>query len=440
MKFHSDDQTIDDLRIFGKNNQGGLFDLYNQTCTRGGEKLLKEMFLAPLSDRTAIQWRSNTIEHFAKQEVKFPFDPTVFDFIEKYLADSASEVHTRLSDRDIQNGVLAVLEFLRLTKTLIDSNEVRSNIAFVSEREKMADILRDPAFEPAFHENTKGKMSYSAVTAFDILFRVRERGKIRIILGYTYQLDVYLSVASLARAKSFVFPKALEKGMGYLNMEGVYHPELKQPVRNDILFAREKNVMFLTGANMAGKSTLLRSVSTAVYIAHIGFPVAARSMEFSVLDGLYTTINLPDNLGAGASHFYAEVLRLKKIVGELQKGRSLFVVFDELFRGTNVKDAQEATVAVTTGFSGKKSSLFVISSHIVEAAEQMTHDKGIFFEQLPTSMNGSTPSYTYRLKKGITGDRHGMVIIRNEGILEILKEGLRKTNVQKNDILNLKAI
>src|SRR6185295_7447432 len=110
---------------------------------------------------------------------------------------------------------------------------------------------------------------------------------------------------------------------------------------------------------------------TAVYIAHMGFPVAAKSMEFSVFDGIYTTINLPDNLGIGASHFYAEVLRVKKMASELNSGKSLFIIFDELFRGTNVKDAHEATVAVTNAFAGNKTSMFIISSHIVEAGEAL---------------------------------------------------------------------
>ncbi len=81
-----------------------------------------------------------------------------------------------------------------------------------------------------------------------------------------------------------------------------------------------------------------------MFLAHMGLPVPATRMQFSVLDGIYTTINLPDNLGMGASHFYAEVLRVKKMTAELQQGKDLFIVFDELFRGTNVKDAYEATL------------------------------------------------------------------------------------------------
>ena len=173
---------------------------------------------------------------------------------------------------------------------------------------------------------------------------------------------------------------------------------------------------------MAGKSTFMKSLGSALYLAHMGFPVAARSMEFSVLDGIYTTINLPDNLGMGASHFYAEVLRIKKIAKELSIGKNLFVIIDELFRGTNVKDAYEATVAITSAFAKKRSSMFVISTHIIEAGDKLKEQcSNILFFYLPTLLEYNKPVYTYRLKEGISADRHGMIIINNEGILDILK-------------------
>ncbi|HVK47057.1 MAG TPA: hypothetical protein VM488_04425, partial [Pseudobacter sp.] len=197
-----------------------------------------------------------------------------------------------------------------------------------------------------------------------------------------------------------------------------------KPVGNDVEMNGDQNVIFITGANMAGKSTFLRSLSTALYIAHTGFPVAAKAMSFSVLDGIYTTINLPDNLGIGASHFYAEVQRVKKMAAELSSGKSFFILFDELFRGTNVKDAHEATVAVINGFAQIRQSLFIISSHIVEAGDDLKQRNNIRFLFLPTRMNGHVPEYTYTLEQGITNDRHGMVIIRNEGILDILKNGI----------------
>ncbi|MGN6417494.1 MAG: MutS-related protein [Pseudobacter sp.] len=431
MYLQTDDQTIDDLRIFGKRDSPGVFDLYNKVHTRGGENLLKEMFRAPLSDMGKINTRSSMIQHFAGNKIPFPFSASMFDMAEKYM-QSVEETSRQgnhkplLSEKEIGNGVAAVIELMQTTRSFIHSPSVSGLAAFATERKSIATILNDAAFEPVLRENGKSRLAYAAVAAYDVLFRNREHAKVNRLLQHIYYLDVLLSVAAVAVDRGFVFPNAhAEKGAALI-LEGVYHPELKSAVANDLRMKEDHNLVFLTGANMAGKSTFLRSVSVAMYVAHMGFPVAAKKMEFSVMDGIYTTINLPDNLGIGASHFYAEVLRVKQVAAELSKGKSIFVVFDELFRGTNVKDAHEASVAVALSFARKRNSLFIISSHIIEAGEQLKQMNNIGFWYLPTRMNGNMPEYTYRLENGITDDRHGMIIIRNEGILDILEKGKKK--------------
>jgi DNA mismatch repair ATPase MutS len=434
MYLATDEQTIADLGIFGTRNGNGIYDLYNRTHTRGGEAILKELFLHPLSDREEINRRSRIIEHFATLNMPFPFEAALFDMAEKYLINADEQTknisqQNVLGEKEIQNGVIAVIELIQRIKRFIETKEATDFDAYEKERKTVVLLLAEPTFEPALNEKLKGRLSYTAIAAYDALFRLREYRKIKDLLDQIYYLDVYLSVAKLAVERRFVFPRALDKSRHSVKFEGVYHPELKEPVGNDLRMDPGKNVIFLTGANMAGKSTFLRSISTAVYIAHVGFPVAARSMEFSVMEGIYTTINLPDNLGIGASHFYSEVLRVKKVATELSEGKSLFIVFDELFRGTNVKDAHEATVAITDAFAKNKSSLFIISSHIVEAGEELRQEPAIGFQYLPTRMNGHIPEYSYTLEDGITDDRHGMIIIRNEGILDILKKGRRPTMV-----------
>ncbi len=430
MILHTDDQTIEDLRIFGKRDTQGIYDLYNHTRTRGGEAILSEMFRQPLSDREEINRRSSIIAHFAQHKVSFPFNAALFDMAEKYLANANAQTqnatrNAALSEKDVNNGVAAVIELIQQVAAFINADAVKQIPAFDAERSAISELLTDAALDPVHQEKNK-RLSFAAVTAYDLLFRTRERNRIEQLMRHVYRLDVYISVASVATEHQFVFPKALEKGKDLLLLEGVYHPGLKNAIGNNVHLHTGEHVIFLTGANMAGKSTFLRSLSTAVYLAHMGFPVAARKMEFVVLDGIYTTINLPDNLGMGASHFYAEVLRVKKIAAELHAGKSLLVIFDELFRGTNVKDAHEATVAITGAFAEKKNSLFVISSHIVEAGEDLKQHPGTGFLYLPTRMNGNKPEYTYRLERGITDDRHGMIIIRNEGILDILKNGRKR--------------
>jgi DNA mismatch repair ATPase MutS len=426
MFLQTDDQTIEDLRLFAKREQKGIYDIYNNAATRGGELLLEKMFRNPLSDQEAITERSDIIGSFAKMKTVFPFQPALLDSVEKYLSQE-HEHHdgqkSTLGEREIANGISSIIELLHGLRAFLEQGDITRVSRLKRESIAMTNLLNDPGLQPVFKERPGSKLSYAAMTAFDILFRVKARQQVMTALNFIYQLDVFIAVGTVAVNRKFTFPVARPKGSNLLKIEGVYHPELKSPVCNSLHMHAGKSVVFLTGANMAGKSTFLRSYSTAVYIAHMGFPVAAASMEFSVMDGVYTTINLPDNLGIGASHFYAEVLRVKKVATELGSGKSLFILFDELFRGTNVKDAHEGTVAITQAFAGKQTSMFIISSHIVEAGDELKQKKNIAFHYLPTRMNGTVPEYTYTLEQGITDDRHGMIIINNEGILETLKNG-----------------
>lgn len=426
MLLQTDEQTIDDLRLFSKQEQRGIYDIYNNTFTRGGESVLEKMFRNPLADATAIAERSSIISSFARLDAKFPLEAALLDGVEKYIAQTAKSADgqkSTLGEKEIQAGVSAVIGLFHRVLDFVEKGAVAQVAALAPERQDMMVLLSDEGLRPVFNERPGARLSYAAITAYDILIRVRERDKVARVLQFIYLIDVYMSVATIARQRGFVFPVVHPRGSNLLKVTGVYHPELQHPVGNDLAMDSNKSVVFLTGANMAGKSTFLRSFSTAVYVAHMGFPVAAQSMEFTVMDGIYTTINLPDNLGIGASHFYAEVLRVKKVATELGAGKSIFVLFDELFRGTNVKDAHEGTVAITQAFAGKKNSFFIISSHIVEAGDTLRQKANIGFHYLPTRMNGSTPEYTYTLETGITDDRHGMIIIRNEGILDMLAAG-----------------
>lgn len=426
MLLQTDDQTIDDLRLFSRLEQRGIYDIYNNTFTRGGETVLEKMFRSPLSDQDAISKRSSIIAAFARSGTRFPFEAGLLDSVEKYIAQTgqtADGQKATMGEKEINAGVSAIIELFHAVRYFIEKGDIVNVEGLANERKELIALLNDAALQPVFNERPGAKLSYAAITAYDILIRVRERNKVGDVLQFIYLLDVYISVATIANKMNFIFPVVHARGSNIIKIEGVYHPELKNPVGNNLTMDSSKSVVFLTGANMAGKSTFLRSFSTALYIAHMGFPVAAKKMEFSVMDGIYTTINLPDNLGIGASHFYAEVLRVKKVAKELGAGKSIFVLFDELFRGTNVKDAHEGTVAITHAFAGKKNSLFIISSHIVEAGDALKQKPNIGFHYLPTRMNGNVPEYTYTLQEGITDDRYGMIIIRNEGILDVLANG-----------------
>ncbi len=443
MLFTTDQQTLDDLNLFGKHGSDSVYQIFNRTHTRGGAAILEEMFRYPLSDAEAINRRSGIIQYFASRGTAFPFESSDFDAIEPYM--SSTDGRTKLSDQEdsmvrrlsnlvamdadtqaIHKGIITLTALFKKIKAFLAALEVQEGHPYQSDQDGILLLLEDPSFEDVLARPLKAKWPAAELAAYDQLFRFRHRDTVIRLLRYIYQLDVYLAVSTIALSRGFAFPKALPQDRHLLNLEGVYHPQVKNAVPNSIQINPDSSVVFLTGANMAGKSTFMKSLSIALYLAHMGFPVAASAMEFAVLDGIYTTINLPDDLGMGASHFYAEVLRAKKVATEL-KTKNLFVVFDELFRGTNVKDACEATIAFTTAFAAKRNSLFVISTHIIEAGDVLkARCNNINFVYLPTLMEGTHPVYTYTLEQGITADRHGMIIINNEGILELLDKGTEK--------------
>jgi DNA mismatch repair protein MutS len=446
MLFTTDKQTLEDLNIFGKHGSDSVFMIFNRCATKGGATVLEEMFQYPLSDDQAINRRSGIIQYFADKGISFPFSAADFDAIESYLSNT--DERSKLSAQDdsvskklgnlialdaetavIHKGITALADLLKGLYKFVRSMNLIAGHFYEAETAAIAALLADPSFLPIFNHE-KGKLSPIMMAKYDTIFRFQDRHTIQKILQHVYYLDVYLSVARVAVEHKFVSPKALPKDRHEVILEGVYHPQVKNAVANSIHITPAGNVIFLTGANMAGKSTFMKSLSICLFLAHMGFPVAAAKMEFSVLDGIYTTINLPDDLGMGASHFYAEVLRVKKMANELAQGKNLFIVFDELFRGTNVKDAYEATIAIIGAFATKSNSMFVISTHIIEAGEVLREQyDNVRFVYLPTKMEGMRPIYTYTLEEGITDDRHGMVIINNEGILDLLEAGIVKQNL-----------
>ena len=173
---------------------------------------------------------------------------------------------------------------------------------------------------------------------------------------------------------------------------------------------------------MAGKSSLLKTLGIITYLAHIGFPVPATKCRISVLSGMYTTINLSDNLDLGYSHFYAEVDRIKYIAKELKNNSNMLIIFDELFRGTNIKDAYDGSVAIISAFSKIKNCFFAISTHIIEVAEYMndTKNKGIQFKQMMVTEKDNSFQYTYKVEDGISDKRLGMYIVEKKKIIDII--------------------
>ena len=429
---------MDDLNIFGKQGKNSVFNIYNHTRTRGGAILLEEMFRYPLDDYGSIKQRQDVIQYFYHKGTNFPFEGAVFDTVAYYLRNT--DTRTRIdahddklrkrfqrlmkTDTEFQMIHKSILGLIYVINTLHDFFEdIEDDERILPEMGEVKNIIADERFQFVKEERETKKLSLEKAAKYDNELRYASNKEMHKILSFIYQLDIYISLAHVAHEKKLSFADVQPSDSNILRIDRLFHPLLADPVANTVAVTPENNVIFLTGANMAGKSTFMKAFGIAVYLAHLGFPVPARAMTFSVRSGMYTTINLPDNLNQGYSHFYAEVLRLKKIANGINHAKNMVVIFDELFRGTNVKDAYDATIAVTEAFAMNKNSIFIISTHIIESADILKKRcDNISFLYLPTTLENGVPRYTYTLSPGITDDRHGMMIIRNEQILDILEK------------------
>ncbi|QEC42972.1 MutS-related protein [Pseudobacter ginsenosidimutans] len=436
MAFSIDKQTIDELNLLGKFRTDSVYHLFNRVKTRGGEQLLDNMFRSPLTDAAAINARSETFRNFQELALSFPFDVQQVNQMREYLDVRGSSnavmvmagtfIRKLLSGltrderfkKNVQ-GLQATIVTLNKCYALTESMRLASG-AYENRVQAIKTILQNKKLETLRNTDIYQSLSVQTIGYYNHLLQNQFAAELEAVLQFIYEVDLYIAVSDVAKAKGFNYATALASEDNKFWVEDLRHPCIDKAVGNTVLMNGERNVIFLTGANMAGKSTLMKSIGIGMYLAHMGFPVAASRMEFSIRDGLYSSINVADNIGLGYSHFYAEVMRVKQAAIAAASGKRLLLMFDELFKGTNVKDAYDGTLAVTEGFADYRACLFIVSTHIIEVGEALQQRKNIHSVFMPTIMEGSKPRYTYKLEEGVTEDRQGMMIIRNEGILELI--------------------
>jgi len=441
MSFEIDNQTRKDLDIFGTYEGGkSIFDLFNHCNYKGGKDKLYEFLANPLADINEIREREEAIIFFQNHLPDgLNLDRDALDFSEYYFRHRGYTSARRPSkigsiERKLINKISTGDEYYLIAKGVSSTIDVlKALYTFSLELSKKTEI---PALIKRYNDDViklfevpelEKVPSLKKITAYDVesydyLFRYSQNRRLQFIFSMIYEYDVFQSVAKAAQMYNFNYPKILPKSDNCLDIEGIFHPFVENAISNDVRFDKESNLLFVTGPNMAGKSTFLKALGVAVYLAHTGFPVPAKNMNISALSGMCTTINISDNLSSGYSHFYAEVMRVKNVAERLKTTNNMLVIFDELFRGTNVKDAYDGTLAVVSAFTQIHSSFFVISTHIVEAAKELEKYNNIRFRYFEIQEKDGHPAYTYKLKDGISEDRLGMYIIRKERLIELINE------------------
>jgi DNA mismatch repair protein MutS len=446
MKFDIDKQTFKDLELFGeRGNDQSVFSVYSRTATTGGREMLNKLFKTPVSDIEFLQYRKDEINFFFENKCSIKLFSKQFDFIEHYLNIFKKPLQNNIVDAVykgilnvispdgdywiISNGIYHIITLLIEIELFIkeagtfsipstleeDYDRIKTFLTLKSIRNVLSDPPKDAK-----------DLSYVQINNLDHLFRETHKNQTREFLDIVYKIDILQTLSRLMKKEGFTLPEYSPGSQPMFEVTDAFHPLLSAPVSNSFTFNQNSHLCFLTGPNMSGKSTFLKTLGLMIYLSHLGFPVPAKKLKISVFDGLFTTINLADNMNYGYSHFYSEVKRVKDIAEKINTDRKLVVIFDELFRGTNVKDAFDASLMIISALSKIKGNLFFISTHILEVAENLQCEDPILFKCFESELLEDAPVYDYKLKEGTSKERIGMLIVNNEHIIEILNEVIEK--------------
>jgi hypothetical protein len=316
------------------------------------------------------------------------------------------------------HGTWTMIRALRRLAAATDlseaAGEVEGPLAEVSE------LIARPAFQ-VIGEREPWGLRWWRIVELDRLFRRTERDAVERLLQLVFELDALVSMADVVERKGLVLPEVVD-GPLFVSAEGLAHPFLDAAVANPVQLDQERRMLFLTGPNMAGKTTYLRTCAIALYLAHLGMGVPAGSFRFSPCQRLFSSITIHDDVRGGVSYFRAEALRVKAIAQAVSEGHRVVALMDEPFKGTNVKDAFDVSRAILELLADKEDNLFLVSSHLLELGEQMSGIGQLDYRHFEAREHEGRLRFEYLLRPGISTQRLGMRVIREEGIFSLLEK------------------
>lgn len=267
------------------------------------------------------------------------------------------------------------------------------------------------------------------IVPWDIFFAYQlDRAKAGLLRVLPMWLDVWFELETLSSLANFadlnrdyVFPELVatpKQDSVVLQGNGLGHPLLaaEQKVTNDFAIQKLGDVIIITGSNMAGKSSFLRTLGVNICLANAGSVVNASRMELPVFR-LFTCIKVSDSVTDGISYFYAEVKRLKALLLELEKAdkRPLFFLIDEIFRGTNNRERLIGSRAYVRALTAKN-GMGVVSTHdleLVTLAESISQISNYHFEE---SIQDGRMVFDYLLRPGPSPTTNALKIMALEGL------------------------
>lgn len=242
------------------------------------------------------------------------------------------------------------------------------------------------------------------------------------------------ALSSLSNIKhdnpNWTFPAIVEDKPGLWAKE-MGHPLITQGrVCNDLTIEKSQGILIITGSNMSGKSTLLRTVGINLVLAYSGAPVCAAAFSCSFME-IYTSMRTRDSLEKNLSSFYAELLRISKIVKAAERaakeGTQVLVLLDEIFKGTNSADRHTGARILLKKLS-KEGAFGLVSTHDLDLGH-LEHEEnlGIKNFNFREHYQDGKISFDYKLRPGVSTTRNAIYLMKMVGI-DVDKEQNREQN------------
>jgi len=197
--------------------------------------------------------------------------------------------------------------------------------------------------------------------------------------------------------------------------KSIGHPLLtKKPICNDLEMRKEERILLITGSNMSGKSTLLRTAGINLVLAYAGAPVCAENLCCSIMN-IYTCMRISDNLEENISSFYAELLRIRQLMDATKRKEPVFFLLDEIFRGTNSKDRHTGATVLIEKLS-KEKALGMISTHDLELSDIEKRNSKVKNYHFREYYKNNQINFDYKLRPGVSTTRNAIYLMKIAGI------------------------
>jgi DNA mismatch repair ATPase MutS len=231
------------------------------------------------------------------------------------------------------------------------------------------------------------------------------------------EMEALCSLASHAfEHPSDPFPEFAGEGP-WIEAEGVGHPLLPEDkvVRNDVQIGGALRLLVVSGSNMSGKSTLLRTLGVNTVLAQAGATVRARRLRLSPL-AVGASIRVTDSLQGGVSRFYAEILRLRQILDETGKGLPVLFLIDEFLHGTNSHDRRIGAGALARGLV-ERGAIGLITTHdlaLADVADELAERaRNVHFED---HIEDGQIRFDYVMRPGVVRKSNAIELMRQVGL------------------------